>query len=82
MIYYCIGHSTAVPRLIRNKPLLINLTEMDEKTNKMFSYESRICILKESRRIIANRCRNDSELSAKSTIARAYRSQGHSHTKS
>ncbi len=40
------------------------------------SYESRICILKESRRIIKNRYRNDSYYSTKTTYARADRSQG------
>ena len=35
MIYYCIVHSTVVPRLIRNKSLPINLTEMTEKMDKI-----------------------------------------------
>jgi hypothetical protein len=36
MIYYCTVHSTVVPRLIRNKTLPINLTELTEKMNKNF----------------------------------------------
>ena len=70
-------HITVVPRLIRNKSLPINLIEMTEKNELKFSYESRICILKESRRIITDRCRNDLEYSAKTTNARADRTRGH-----
>ena len=36
MIYKCTVHNTVVPRLIRNKTLPINLTEMTEKMNKNF----------------------------------------------
>jgi hypothetical protein len=68
-------HSIVVPRLIRNKSLTINLTKMTEKINKNFR-TNRICILKESRRIITNRCRNDSEYGTKNTNALAYRSRG------
>ncbi len=42
----------------------------------IFSYEYRICILEESRRIVANRCRNDLEYSTKNTNALANRTQG------
>ncbi len=76
MIYKCTVHSTAVPRLIRNKTLPINLTEMTEEIGYKFSYEYRICILKESRRIITNGCRNNLEYSTKTTNARADRTRG------
>ena len=69
MIYYCIVHNIVVPRLIRNKSLPVNLTEMNEKK----SYEYRICILKESRRIITNPCHNDSKYSTKTNNAHADR---------
>jgi hypothetical protein len=39
-------------------------------------YEYRICILKESRRIITIGCRNDKEYNTKTTNALACRSQG------
>jgi hypothetical protein len=71
-----------VPRLIRNKSLPINLIEMTEKNKLKFSYGCRICIVEESRRIITNRCRNESEYSTKTTYADAYRTQGREHTKS
>ena len=66
-------HITGVPRLIRNKSLPINLTEMTENHELKFSYESRICNLKESRRIIKNRCRHDSEYRTKTTNAHVSR---------
>ena len=69
-----------VPRLIRNKSLPINLIEMTEKNKLKFSYGCRICIVEESRRIITNRCRNESEYSSNTTYADAYRSQGRSPT--
>ena len=77
MIYYCTVHSTAVPRLIRNKSLPINLTEMAEKKEWKFSYEYRICILEESRRISTDRCQNNLEYSTKTTNALVDRSRGH-----
>jgi hypothetical protein len=78
MIYYCVVHNTVVPRLIRNKSLLpINFTEMTEKIHKKKSYEYRICILEESRRITTSRCRSDSEYSTKTTNAHADRTHGH-----
>ena len=49
---------------------------MTEKNELKFSYEYRICILKESRRIITNGCRNDKEYNTKTTNAHANRSQG------
>ena len=76
MIYHCTLHNTVVPRLIRNNYLPINLTEMTEKNEYKISYESRICILKESRRIITNRCRNDSEYRTKTTNAHVSRTHG------
>ena len=45
------------------------------------SYEYRICILKESRRIITNRCRNSLEYSTKTTHALANRTQGREATR-
>jgi hypothetical protein len=36
MIYYCIVYNTVVPRLIRNKSLPINLTEMIFKNELIF----------------------------------------------
>jgi antitoxin component of RelBE/YafQ-DinJ toxin-antitoxin module len=50
MIYYSTVHNIAVPRLIRNKLLPINLTVMTEKMNKNF----RTSILEESRRILTD----------------------------
>ncbi len=74
-------HNTVVPRLIRNKSLPVSLTEMTEKNELKFSYEYSICILKESRRIVANRCRNDSEYSTKTTNALANRTHGREPTR-
>ncbi len=75
-------HITMVPRLIRNKSLPINLTEMTVKNELKFLHQFRICILKESRRIITNGCRNSSEYNTKTTNALADRLHGREHDKS
>ena len=71
-----------MPRIIQNKSLPINFTEMTEKNEYKLSYEYRICILEESRRIITNRCRNDSDYSTKTTNAHANRTRVGENTKS